>query len=65
MANNGYRALLSGGVVFLVWTERQNAAHLISCRYADKHQTQRYFTAVQPRANRRRARRRAGSDEPR
>jgi hypothetical protein len=58
-------AFWRGRVVFLVWTERQDAAHLISCRYADKHQTQRYFAAVQPRANRRRARRRAGGDEPR
>ena len=33
---------------FPVWTERQDAAHLISCRYADKQQTQRYFTIVQP-----------------
>lgn len=36
-----------GRVVFLVWTERQNAAHLISCRYADKRQTQAYFAQVQ------------------
>jgi len=41
-------AFWRGRVVFLVWTERQDAAHLISCRYADKHQTQRYFAAVQP-----------------
>jgi uncharacterized DUF497 family protein len=36
-----------GRVVFLVWTERQSAAHLISCRYADKRQTQNYFAKVQ------------------
>ena len=41
-------AFWRGRVVFLVWTERQDAAHLISCRYADKHQTQRDFAAVQP-----------------
>ncbi|TAN48939.1 MAG: BrnT family toxin [Methylococcaceae bacterium] len=36
-------------VVFLVWTERRNAAHIISCRYANKYQMQRYFAAIQPR----------------
>lgn len=41
-------AFWRGRVIFLVWTERQHAAHLISCRYADKHQTQRYFATVQP-----------------
>lgn len=55
-------AFWRGRVVFVIWTERQDAAHLISCRYADKHQTQLYFATVQPRGNRRRGRRRAGSD---
>ncbi len=41
-------AFWCGRVVFLVWTVRQDAAHLISCRYADKQQTQRYFATVQP-----------------
>jgi len=41
-------AFWRGRVVFLVWTERQDAAHLISCRYADKHQTQHDFATVQP-----------------
>jgi uncharacterized protein len=36
-------AMFRGRVVFLVWTERQDAAHLISCRYADRTQTQNYF----------------------
>jgi uncharacterized DUF497 family protein len=35
-------------LAFLVWTERHSAAHLISCRYADKTQTRRYFAEVQP-----------------
>jgi uncharacterized DUF497 family protein len=30
-------------VIFLVWTERQDAAHLISCRYADRSQIEAYF----------------------
>ena len=37
-----------GRVVFLVWTDRAAAAHLISCRYANKRQTRDYFNAVQP-----------------
>lgn len=37
-----------GRVVFLVWTERHRAAHIISCRHANKQQTLRYFAAVQP-----------------
>ena len=36
-------AMWRGRVVFLVWTERQDAAHLISCRYADRSQIQGYF----------------------
>ena len=33
-------------VVFLVWTERQDAAHLISCRYADRSQIKDYFENI-------------------
>ena len=36
-------AMWCGRVIFLVWTERQDAAHLISCRYADQSQIQVYF----------------------
>ena len=36
-------AMWRGRVIFLVWTERQDAAHLISCRYADRSQIQDYF----------------------
>ena len=36
-------AMWRGRVIFLLWTERQEAAHLISCRYADRSQTQTYF----------------------
>ena len=37
-------AMWRGRVVFLVWTERQDAAHLISCRYANRSQIEDYFT---------------------
>lgn len=40
-------AMFRGRVVFLVWTERQDAAHLISCRYADRTETQDYFENLQ------------------
>ena len=33
-------AMWRGRVIFLVWTDRQDAAHLISCRYADRSQVQ-------------------------
>jgi uncharacterized protein len=33
-------------VVFLVWTERAEGAHLISCRYADRKETKEYFSNV-------------------
>lgn len=33
-------------VVMLVWTDREVGPHLISCRYADKYETQNYFKAV-------------------
>lgn len=32
-----------GRVVFLVWTERDEGAHLISCRYAERKEVQAYF----------------------
>jgi uncharacterized DUF497 family protein len=35
--------LLHGRVVLLVWTERQDVAHLISCREADKHETREFW----------------------
>ena len=37
---------LNGRVVVLIWTDRTTGPHVISCRYGDKHETQRYFTAV-------------------
>ncbi len=33
-----------GRVVFMVWTERADSAHLISCRYADRSEVKDYFT---------------------
>ncbi len=33
-------------VVFLVWTERDDCARVISCRYGDKHETRAYFEAL-------------------
>jgi uncharacterized protein len=36
-----------GRVIFLVWTPRgDDTAHLISCRYADRKETDDYFTAI-------------------
>ena len=36
-----------GRVVFLVWTPRgDEAAHIISCRYADRKETDAYFEAL-------------------
>ena len=36
-----------GRVVFLVWTPRgDDAAHLISCRYADRKETNDYFLCL-------------------
>lgn len=35
-----------GRVVFLVWTDRDDAARLISCRYADKSETEDYFNNI-------------------
>lgn len=37
----------AASVVMLVWTDRAAGPHLISCRYADKYETKKYFkTAV-------------------
>jgi uncharacterized DUF497 family protein len=36
---------LGGRVAVLVWTDRADGPHLISCRYGDKHETQIYFKA--------------------
>ncbi len=34
-------------VVFLAWTPRgDDTAHLISCRYADRTQTEAYFSSI-------------------
>ena len=41
-------AFWRGRVVFLIWTERPHAAHLISYRHANQCQTQNYFAAVKP-----------------
>lgn len=36
-----------GVVVFLIWTPRGDyTAHLISCRYADRTQTEIYFSRI-------------------
>lgn len=35
--------LLRGRVVSLVWTEREDEPHLISCRYGEPHETKKYF----------------------
>lgn len=37
---------LNGRVVVVIWTERDAGPHVISCRYGDKHETQRYFREV-------------------
>ncbi|CAK0770865.1 BrnT family toxin [Gammaproteobacteria bacterium] len=34
---------LNGRVAVLVWTDRETGPHLISCRYGDKRETERYF----------------------
>jgi uncharacterized protein len=39
--------MFRGRVVFLVWTPRgDDTAHLISCRYADRQETNEYFQAL-------------------
>ncbi len=41
-------AMWRGRIVFLVWTPRDDdRAHLISCRYADRKETDAYFEHVQ------------------
>jgi len=37
--------LVSGKVVFLVWADSQDEARLISCRKAEPHETEAYFSA--------------------
>ena len=37
---------LNDRVVVLIWTERENGPHLISCRYGDKHETNCYFKTL-------------------
>lgn len=34
---------LNSRVVVLVWVDREAGPHLISCRYGDRHETERYF----------------------
>ncbi len=36
-------ALLEGRVVFVVWTERESGAHIISIRKAERHERKIYF----------------------
>lgn len=39
--------MFQGRVVFLVWTPRgEDTAHLISCRYADRKETDDFFNAL-------------------
>ncbi len=37
---------LEGRVVVLIWTDRETSPHLISCRYGDTRETDRYFKEV-------------------
>jgi uncharacterized protein len=37
---------LNDRVVVLIWTERETGPHVISCRYGDIRETQRYFKEV-------------------
>lgn len=40
-------AMFNGRVVFLVWTPRgDDTAHVISCRYGDRYETNEYFQAI-------------------
>ena len=39
-------ALLAGRVVVVVWTERENSAHIISIRKAERHEQRIYFQAT-------------------
>jgi hypothetical protein len=55
-----------GRVIFLVWTAREyDSAHLISCRYADRKETDDYFSALWRGRGRRSKDRRLGEVEPR
>ena len=36
--------LWRGRIVFLVWTERGDSAHLISCRYAYRSEVEDYYS---------------------
>ncbi len=38
-------AMFCGRIVFLVWTEREDIAHLISCRHADRSEIEDYFSS--------------------
>jgi uncharacterized DUF497 family protein len=38
-------ARLKGRVVVLVWTDREDEPHLISCREAETHEQEAYFRA--------------------
>jgi uncharacterized DUF497 family protein len=33
-------------VVVLIWTEREEGPHIISCRWGSKDETKRYFSAI-------------------
>jgi uncharacterized protein len=37
---------VNGRVVFVVWVDHQDAAHLISVREATKHETRTYFKII-------------------
>jgi uncharacterized protein len=37
---------VNGRVVFVVWVDRQDAAHLISVREATKYETRTYFKII-------------------
>jgi uncharacterized DUF497 family protein len=39
-------ALLEGRVVFVVWTERETGAHIISIRKAVRHEQKIYFEVI-------------------
>jgi uncharacterized DUF497 family protein len=35
--------LFRGRVVSLIWAEREDGPHLISCRYGERHEAREYF----------------------
>ena len=44
--------MFRGNVVVMIWTARDDNARIISCRYGDKHETQKYFRNLfHPRTN--------------